>query len=635
MAYTPEEKEAKQRAERQANARKQVHFDEYIHKNLTPNLNDVEETPLRRRSSVAASQLVQDPQEKIISVASATVTGNEDGETVEIEEMPAYDSILPLLHSGEWKEYRYQYSTQSINDDLAQRTKDLAAKYGGRVEGPGFFFTPLTAEGQVAFANFSGVMDVTSFTKRVTEHPEAFFQEVKMRFLALQASRMQAIDIHEVAVGLDTNMDALAKWLIRADADIKNLNESVQNLRTSEAAPTGEEAPPDALAHAAGEIADRDITIAELVRKVEDLTADLNTANQRAVDLLSTNRAASVHTQYTEGGTKVRRSAKVDDPPRFNNHPDGDEMPFDLWMMQIENKLSDNADWFPTDLSAVRYITGRLGGQPARDIVPYVQEDHPERLLTAADMKAHLRQQYEDADRKRKAQNEWDALRMIDPKTYKAEKVSYQSFRNAFVRLAGELRKPKSVWKDEFERRLTAILQKTLATYFIDDGIDFNKIATIAQKVDFTNTLADETIRARRDQNNPGGRGGGRGGRGGTGGGRGGGQAGTSGGGLEAPHTRGGGQARGGRSQLPRHSREEFARLMKENRCLECKEVGHRSRECPSKKTTSVSTVAGGDREARLNALYQQFYPDGKSSPDTLDTSNKVRLNDDSENSAA
>lgn len=75
-------------------------------------------------------------------------------------------------------------------------------------------------------------------------------------------------------------------------------------------------------------------------------------------------------------------------------------------------------------------------------------------------MKKHLFLAYDDDNRKRKAQEDWDNLRMAIPSTYGSTKVDHQTFRTTFNRLGAERKIPAAQWKDAYERRLTHVLQK-------------------------------------------------------------------------------------------------------------------------------------------------------------------------------
>lgn len=352
--------------------------------------------------------------------------------------------------------------------------------------------------------------------------------------------------------------------------------------------------------------------------------------NQHVIDLsirLNTDReatdATSRHTQYTDGGTKVKRSAKVEDPPKWNANPDLDKISFESWMRQLKNKLRGNKDWYPTDELRCTYIEGRLAGNASNDFLPYVDENNHNRLTTSEQMIDHLTLSYSNPNRKKDAVKEWDQLRMIEPKTYKGTRISYIDFKNTFVRLAAELAKPGDTWKEEFHRRLTPALQKSLARDLIDEEESYERTTKMGQILDYTNVQADADNRARRDAN--------------------------------------GGQTRGGRTQngsaaptstnnrngnsngrfapstgpnpitrtgMAAHAnklpKEEFERLLREGRCLICKEKGHLLRECLKRTTDNNRAVneVNAARNARIQALSAKFY-------DAAPQSNREKLLED------
>jgi hypothetical protein len=58
------------------------------------------------------------------------------------------------------------------------------------------------------------------------------------------------------------------------------------------------------------------------------------------------------------------KSAKVSDPLKFSNDPTDKECPaFKDWIIQVENKMAGNADWFPTETSKIIHIGGLLKGK--------------------------------------------------------------------------------------------------------------------------------------------------------------------------------------------------------------------------------------------------------------------------------
>ncbi|RKF74841.1 hypothetical protein GcM1_237055 [Golovinomyces cichoracearum] len=178
---------------------------------------------------------------------------------------------------------------------------------------------------------------------------------------------------------------------------------------------------------------------------------------------------SSPFSQYTEGGSKVTRSVRVEDPEQYFNESGKDLLDFDAWRLGIEARLRDNADWFDTEDQRINYVMRRLAGRALRETVPFLKSSNPERFRNAEEKLDHLENQYGDPDRRRKAENDWDNLRMTYLESY-----------------------------GSFERRISPTLKKSLALQFLDDSVDFATIAKLAQKVDYTNSVADAATRPKR-----------------------------------------------------------------------------------------------------------------------------------------
>lgn len=493
MAKTPQEM-------RQDVARKQVRFSQADVDASDIRSDKLPDTPLQRRSSLAAEHRIPDPNKEVVSTVTIQQE-NEDGELadqeVATEPDPDIREVLPMLTDG-FTEYRYLTTEAALDDDLAQKISDLAAFHGSRERGPAFHFKAITEEGQGIWPDYNGPMDLASFEKRVEENTTAMFAELKFRGLALSAARTQIREIHVVAREVDHTADTLRQWVLKAAQQISALEDEVKLWKQA-----SQGANPGGRTNEDGDDIDMQNEILQRDERIRDLAEELAQAHQNVNDLFIQTRntpARSAHTNLTEGGTHVKRTAKVEDAPKFHNDKDKDDVPFDLWLMQADNRVIENADWFATEASKVRYYAGRLAGRPAFDIVQSLNPDNPERIATVEQMREYLMLNYADSDRRRRAQNEWDTLRMMDPKTYHATRVEYQTFKNTFMRLATEVRLPRAAWKDEFERRLSPTLQKALAVQFLDEDVDFNRIVALAQKVDFANVQADSAVRLRREQ---------------------------------------------------------------------------------------------------------------------------------------
>jgi hypothetical protein len=167
----------------------------------------------------------------------------------------------------------------------------------------------------------------------------------------------------------------------------------------------------------------------------------------------------------------------------------------------------------------------------------------------------------------------------------------YLTFKNDFVRLAGECGKPRASWKHEFNRRLTDTLQRALAGAFIDDAVAFDHFVRLGMQHAMINKRISDRQAAGR-------------------------QATVS--QTPARGSRGGRTARGSRTigqtangpdpaanPDKKLTPEEVRLLYQQGRCFICREHGHTSRDCPKK--SQQQRTADADREARLRALEERW----------------------------
>jgi hypothetical protein len=284
-------------------------------------------------------------------------------------------------------------------------------------------------------------------------------------------------------------------------------------------------------------------------------------------------REPTPFTNRTDNGTTVSaggRSAKQADAPRFWNLKSKDEMSFTAWYRAVVNKLDANADHYPTDKLRRIYIEGRLAGPASENLQPYLQDDHPDPITTSEQLLEHLKNEYKDPNDKEQAIIDYNKLQL-------KEGDNVGVFKNKFVRLAGEIRKPKSEWKSEFRRKLTLYLRTQLVGAFVDDKVDFEHYARMAAEIDLDFRQAQKESNAVASRGGSGrggqGRGGFRGGRGGYSG-----------------RTSSSTPAASATTQIDRPSPEEAKKLALEGRCFLCKEKGHLARQC-TKNPRAISAV--------------------------------------------
>ncbi|KAB5571761.1 hypothetical protein GE09DRAFT_1054002 [Coniochaeta sp. 2T2.1] len=99
-----------------------------------------------------------------------------------------------------------------------------------------------------------------------------------------------------------------------------------------------------------------------------------------------------------------------------------------------------NGDYYPTDCQKMLYVESRLPGRASTDLLPYLEEGHPDQILTFKQLMDHLYEEHHDHTKEEDAYDQCDELKMEDGD-------DFQRFRNSFVRLAGLTRKLKNSWK--------------------------------------------------------------------------------------------------------------------------------------------------------------------------------------------
>jgi hypothetical protein len=326
------------------------------------------------------------------------------------------------------------------------------------------------------------------------------------------------------------------------------------------------------------ELAEKDTRIQELQEHATELSMAI-TRNRGLTP-------GSAHTDRTEGGS--RRSEKFTDPPFFyNDSTQKDAIDFDDWYLRVKEKLDINKDHFETDIARRAYVRSRLRGNAAKQMFPYFNEKSPNYLATYDELMDHLWNEYHDKAEEDNNLDAYDGLHM-QPGT------DASAFRNDFVRLAGMVNKPKTEWKREFYRKLTTSLQSAVAREYLDDTIDFRKladqaiqIAQIHKRANATRAAAKTTTAqpgggARRPTpsttpstttaSNP----------------------------ARAPATFKPRFQQGSRAPRARIPVDKLKKLIEEGRCFTCEQQGHTSSECPNKNNSA-------DRAARIQAIVDKY----------------------------
>ncbi|KAK4232753.1 hypothetical protein C8A03DRAFT_20017, partial [Achaetomium macrosporum] len=180
-----------------------------------------------------------------------------------------------------------------------------------------------------------------------------------------------------------------------------------------------------------------------------------------------------------------------------------------------------------------------------------------------------------------------------------------------FVRLAGETGKPRSCWKDEFNRKLYSTFERDMARSYIDPTVSFQEFVREAQQIAMINKRVSERRAAERQPK---------------------------------PKSSKPVANRGSTKTLStkpaadpgkKLTRDEVRTLYEAGRCFTCREKGHVSKECPQKGDKPVPRMADPDREARIAELQDRWAgPAEVSSSATTNRDKEVRFEGliDSEN---
>jgi len=560
-------------------AKKQVHFD----------IEDLERTPklgkipskLRRRS--------EDLKRAYIPVESdqGTETVGDEGDDLEDyfqEERDEHgnavytstcqykDKMIRIRGTyqdfntaigGELGRYLLSLGRPELNDDFKQRCMGIAARCvkEGDIAMP---FSPLTPEGK-ARLNDEGFMTYDYFEAASRLEPEALFQEMKLRAVMLAARQQQAEDFHEITLQLDTCVARALAWAHHFGQQVVPPEKQPTESRNNRSNRNNDEDEED-LDQMVQLIDMRDKEIAELKARIASLER-------------GTTPATSIH---TVGGTP--KSSKYPDPRVFEGGK-GDN--FEYWLRSIQNKFEFNPDHFPTDGHKRMYVESRVGGIAADNLQPYLEGDHPEKIVTHKQLMDHLIGEYRNPNQKEDAYDEFAELK-LEPNG------DYHEFKTKFVRLAGQLHKPKAEWKLEFKRRLTVALRMACASEYLDPAVTFEqysrKAAEISNEFKQARALREkEKGKEKTDRSY------------------------KRGGGSGYNDKRNDSRGRGGgrlpnttpsRQPFERPTGAEAKKLFQERRCFNCREIGHRIKNCPSATVAEVEgKPAYEDREDRVKAL--------------------------------
>lgn len=93
---------------------------------------------------------------------------------------------------------------------------------------------------------------------------------------------------------------------------------------------------------------------------------------------------------------------KLPDPPTFSGG-DNDSLVFTEYIVRIEGKLEGNTDHFNNERMKLVYLVSRITGEASRHVGSRISTDGPVDYQIIGDLLDHLKEFYDDPDKKNKA----------------------------------------------------------------------------------------------------------------------------------------------------------------------------------------------------------------------------------------
>src|SRR6202035_3291017 len=214
-----------------------------------------------------------------------------------------------------------------------------------------------------------------------------------------------------------------------------------------------------------GDCTETPVSTADVQAEIERLTALLWAAEARLActepETLSTEQTMTMLTEsivraLDRSGTSPespRKSTKIPDLPILT---DGLDPTFESWKIQIQAKLSVNADHFVNDTARIAYIFSCTLGNAQKHLNPRIGEGATDPFQTATSIVIYLSEIYKDLFCVQNARREYRRLTM---KSYKA----FTDFYTQFLHLAGKGRIPEEDLQPDLYDKLSIELQHAIA----------------------------------------------------------------------------------------------------------------------------------------------------------------------------
>jgi hypothetical protein len=148
----------------------------------------------------------------------------------------------------------------------------------------------------------------------------------------------------------------------------------------------------------------------------------------------------------------VKRSPKHNDPGQLD---DGTSPTYTAWCILLEDKLENNADWWPTERARIGYVFSQTKGRAQKQLLPRMNRKSPDRWQSVDEMLDHLDLGFRDHFEKEKAADQYARHRQQAGE-------DFNDFHSEFSRLATTGEIPPSVWRADLYRKLNRTFQDRL-----------------------------------------------------------------------------------------------------------------------------------------------------------------------------
>ncbi|KAK4220516.1 hypothetical protein QBC38DRAFT_505673 [Podospora fimiseda] len=514
--------------------------------------------------------------------APIVTTGHERDSENESHDFEDEESVLKRFDEQVLNEIQscgVDLTADDLLEDFWQKMEDLTEQFADGRTDPGFPFQSLTENN----IQFNGNCDVETFVQLTEDYPDAFHNEMKLRVMVSAVYLQQLEEMHQLAFNTDKYMINLYEWAVLLRNQVAKYQSLTQSLQDKlDSLPGSSSSDEEEQSNGLTTKQQVDIAVKEvrntMAKDIAAMMADKEDEISHLKDVIVnlSQRVANNPTEVPVTQSAPKKTSKIENAPIFFNDPSKDTIDFEMWYRLLRNRLEVNADHFDNEKAKCAHIEGRLGGDAARNLAPYLRDRHPDKLDAADKLLDHLWKEYYNPDRDEE-----------------------------FVRLAGECCKPKSEWKKELKRRLPIGLANATTAQYLDKNVTLDTycryLAEIASnyrqtqrrsKKHETGASTDSKKRTRLPHSP-----------------------------LQPTTT-----TVGRKSNKP--TKEDMERLIAEGRCFTCREGGHQSCECPQKEKKRQ------EEDARVQSivaevLRKQSTPVG--SPVKRSLTNQDKLNTPSE----